>query len=157
MKDIGYPYLPAGRSFEYVPASDPFMMLAAEACRNSSTDLNHPTGSVVVLKGVVQGSAANQAAIRSPILVKAHKNLCVRKLLHVKTGTRYWLCPGCASPRSHSEPRAINDARRQGHDTEGADLYLWGHWWCCEPCWRAIIGAGIARVCLMEGSEETFR
>jgi hypothetical protein len=41
-------------------------------------------------------------------------------------------------------------------DMKDADLYLWGHWWCCESCWTAILGAGINKVYLEEGSEVNF-
>lgn len=36
------------------------------------------------------------------------------------------------------------------------DLYLWGHWWFCEPCWNAMIEAGIRDVYLLENSEVLF-
>ena len=45
---------------------------------------------------------------------------------------------------------------KNGHDTVGADLYLWGHWWACAPCWNAIIESGIENVYLLEGSERLF-
>jgi len=73
----------------------------------------------------------------------------------IPTGQQYELCEGC-HPKNHSEPRAIADAKKNGHDTKGADLYLWGHWWACETCWQTMIAAGIKNFYLMEGSEKLF-
>ena len=157
METINYPYLPEGRVIRYVPVSHPLMMEARRICEKQTGDTNHPTGSVVVLAGDIIGSGANTTPLKSPTLRAFHKNrLCVRRLFHVKTGERYWLCPGCASPQNHSERVAVRDAFTTRHDIAGADLYLWGHWWCCKPCWDAMIAAGIANVYLAEDSEKMF-
>jgi deoxycytidylate deaminase len=71
------------------------------------------------------------------------------------TGEGYDLCEGCNS-KFHSEPSAIRDALSKNKDTEGADLYLWGHWWCCKDCWDSMISAGIKNVYLLDGSEKLF-
>ena len=75
--------------------------------------------------------------------------------MNVPTGTGYELCEGC-SYKYHSEATAIHDAQERGEDTRDADVYLWGHWWCCKPCWKAMIEAGIKNVYLLEGSERLF-
>ena len=80
---------------------------------------------------------------------------CERVKQGIPTGQGYELCEGC-HPKNHSEPTAIANAEAHGEDTEAADLYLWGHWWFCEPCWNAIIAAGIREVYLLEGSEVFF-
>src|SRR3989344_8373090 len=157
MESIVYPYIPDGRVILYVDESNPFMKMAKEVSKEESTDLFQSTGSVLVKRGEVISKGANQSAIKNKKLLKFHQEkFCVRKWLRVKTGTHYWLCPGCASSSHHSEIRAIKDARKKGHDTSGADLYLWGHWWCCRPCWNAIIEGGINNVYLLLGSEELF-
>ena len=53
---------------------------------------------------------------------------------------------------------AIKDAITKGNQDKlpGADLYLYGHWWCCEPCWNAMINAGIKNVYLLKKSEVLF-
>jgi deoxycytidylate deaminase len=33
---------------------------------------------------------------------------------------------------------------------------MWGHWWCCKPCWDNMIAAGIKNVYVIEGSEILF-
>jgi deoxycytidylate deaminase len=57
----------------------------------------------------------------------------------------------------HAEPRAVRDARKNCSDINDADLYLWGHWWCCKPCWDAMIGAGIKNVYLLDESIALFK
>ena len=157
MSPISYPYLPEERSIKYVLEDNEFIDAAKEFAAAFSSDRQMPTGSVIVKDGEIIGRGANQIALTNPKYIELHrKYLCVRKLLHVPSGQKYWLCPGCASPSEHSERRAIRDAHQAGADTKGADLYLWGHWWCCEPCWNAMIAAGIRDVYLLEGSEILF-
>ena len=148
MKNIPYPYMPTGRTIEYVSPENPFMRAAKEIARGHSLDKAQATGSVVVRAGQIIGHGANGSDYHS-------KNVCERVKRGIPTGQQYELCEGC-HPKNHSEPRAIADARNAGHDTVGADLYLWGHWWCCEPCWNAISEAGIERIYLMEESEILF-
>jgi len=148
MADIAYPYLPVGRTFIYVGEDNPFMQEAREYARLYSLDDTIKTGSIVVKGGTIIGRGANGSDYHA-------KHGCERVKRGIQTGEGYELCEGC-HPRNHSEPRAIADAIKNGHDTVGADLYLWGHWWACEPCWNAIIEAGIENVYLLKGSEKLF-
>jgi deoxycytidylate deaminase len=154
-----YPYLPEGRQILYVPITDKFMALAKETAMKESTDFGQPTGSVVVKDGEILGKAANRAPLgHIKVLNELHKRgWCIRRFLKIKTGTKYWACPGCAKYSDHSEQRAIKDAVKNGKDPVDADLYLWGHWWCCKPCWDKIIGANIKNVYLLDTSEENFK
>lgn len=155
---IKYPYLPEGREIKYVEESNAFMSVAKKIRDEKSTDKNHPTGAVVVKDGAIIGAWANQSALKNRKFVDFHqKGWCLRKLLKVKTGTKYWLCPGCSSYRFHAESGAVRNAVDNGHDTTGADLYLYGHWWCCKPCWDSMITAGIKNVYLLKGSEIIFK
>ncbi|MBU6390443.1 hypothetical protein KGQ31_02750 [Patescibacteria group bacterium] len=157
MSGIAYPYMPEGRTVKYVAAHDRFMRAAEDACSELSTEHQHPTGAVLVKDASVISRAGNQSALKNPRLIALHKSgWCVRKLFKIPTGKKYWLCPGCASSKNHAESLAIRNARKKGIDTVGADLYLWGHWWCCRPCWDAMIKAGIRDVYLLEGSEWLF-
>lgn len=155
-----YPYLPEKGTIEYVPDSDPFMAEAKKIRDTLSTDQLNPTGAVVVKDGIIIGRAANQSALKSKKLRDFHRDvLCVRRVFKVQTGKKYWLCPGCASFRHHGEARAVKDAvkSRSGASIDGAVLYLYGHWWCCEPCWDEMLKAGIKRVFLVEGAGELFK
>lgn len=145
---IRYPYLPERRVIKYAPAADTFMRLARDAARKGSLDKVMPGGAVIVLQGAIIGVGANGSDFHE-------KNACQRIVRGCKTGEGYELCEGC-HPKNHSEPKALADAAARGNDPRGADLYLWGHWWCCRWCWEAMIAAGIRDVYLLEGSERLF-
>lgn len=145
---IQYPYLPDWKVISYVPADHSFMRAAEEYARIHSLDREHPTGAVLVKGGTIIGHGANGSSYHK-------KHGCERKRQGIPTGERYDLCEGC-HPKNHSEPKAIADALSHGEDTHGADLYLYGHWWCCKPCWNAMIDAGVRDVYLLEGSEKLF-
>ncbi len=145
---IVYPYIPEGRTISYVPANHKYMKALKEYARIMSLDRQHPTAAFIVRNGEILGRGANGS--------KYHElHGCERKRLNVPTGQGYELCEGC-HPKNHSEPRAISHAKESGHDTSGANLYMWGHWWICEPCWGLILEAKINDVYLMEGSEILF-
>lgn len=148
MQTIDYPYMPAGQIIDYVGMDNPFMQAAKEYAREFSLDKAMPNASVIVKDGKVIGRGANGSNYHD-----THE--CERVKQNIPTGQGYELCEGC-HPKNHSEPKAIADARTQGHDPKGADLYLWGHWWCCEPCWKAMIDAGLRNIYLLEGSEKLF-
>lgn len=147
-KNIKYPFLPEGREIKYVSANNSFIVEARAFAREYSLDSSMPNASVLVQGGVIFASAANGSDY--------HKNHeCERVKQGIPTGQGYELCEGC-HPKNHSEQSVIRRALESGHFTEGADLYLWGHWWCCEPCWNAMVDAGIRDVYLLEGSEILF-
>lgn len=145
---IQYPYIPEGTTIEYVPEDNPFMAEAKEYAGAFSLDKTMPNASFVVKDGEIIGRAANGSDYHD-------KHGCERVKQNIPTGQGYELCEGC-HPKNHGESKAIADAHKQHNDTAGADLYLWGHWWCCEPCWRSMEAAGIRQVYLLEGSERLF-
>ncbi len=147
-KNIDYPYIPKGRKIKYVPPDNEYIRAAKKYAKENSLDDNMPTGSVVVDSGEIIGYGANGSDY--------HKtNGCERVRQGIPTGQGYELCEGC-HPKNHSEPRAIADALSKKTDLRNADLYLWGHWWACEPCWKAIEEAGIKNVYLVEHSHKFF-
>ena len=149
MQDIKYPYLPEGRTIKYFAETHPCLVIAREMAQRHSLDKIMPGGAIIVKDGYVLGKGANGSNHHE-------KHGCERVRLNCKTGEGYELCEGC-HPNNHSERRAINDANHQrSHSTKGADLYLWGHWWCCQSCWDAIKEAGIANVFLVRDSEILF-
>lgn len=148
MANIQYPYLPKGRIFEYVPADNPYMAFVKEYAKITSLDKTMPGAAIVVRDDVVLGIGTNGSDYHE-------KYGCERVCLRCKTGEGYELCEGC-HPRNHSESQAIKATIANGNQNQGADLYLWGHWWCCKWCWDTMIEAGIKRVYLMEKSEILF-
>jgi len=146
--NIKYPYLPTGRAILYVSATNEYMIMAEDFAKKYRSNLAMPAAAVVVKNGTMIGigSIGNNPA---------HIKGCERVKLNMPTGQGWDLCEGC-NTKFHSEPSAIRDAQSKGNDTTDADLYLWGHWWCCEPCWNAMISAGIKNVYLLENSEVLF-
>lgn len=133
------------------------MKEALVIARDVSTDKMQPTSAVIVKDGEIIGRGGNQVPIKNKYFQKLHrKGLCVRKFLKVQSGTKYWMCPGCSPYHFHAEAQAILDAKNKGCDTEGSDLYHWGHWWCCKPCWDKMIAAGIKDVYILKNSEKLF-
>ncbi len=153
MKDIIYPYLPEGRVIFYVDQSNKFMTLAKEEARKSK-EKNQPTGAVAVINGAIVGAACNKPPIENKNLAESHKKWCIRRLFGIKTGEKYWACPGCAAPKMHAETRVSIQVIKK--NLKNFDLYLYGHWWCCKDCWDAMIKAGVKDVYLLEGSEIFF-
>lgn len=142
---LSYPYLPPGRTIEYVPEDNQFMARAREIWNSHDRYCKQPTTTVVVKDGIIIAEGKNGG--ENPPTV------CQRKVLGCKTGEGYKLCPGC-DPKNHAEPSALN--RLTQNEAHGADLYLYGHWWCCEPCWKVMINSDINKVYLVEGATEKF-
>ncbi|SRR6266511_3305490 len=143
-----YPYLPTGGKILYIEPTSPYMRAAKDTARKLSLDRTMPTGSVIVKDGHIVGRGANGSPYH-----EIHE--CERVRLGALTGQGYELCEGC-HPKNHSEPRAAADALKRMTSLEGAVIYLWGHWWCCESCWNTLLQNGISIVYLMEGSEKLF-
>jgi deoxycytidylate deaminase len=148
MANIRYPYIPEGRTIEYVSENNRFMAAAKCLAQFSSLDKTMPGAAVVVKNREIIGTGANGSDYHE-------KHECERVRLGCKTGKGYELCEGC-HPKNHSEAKAINNTLENGNQTQGADLYLWGHWWCCKWCWNRMIEVGIKRVFLIDNSEVLF-
>jgi deoxycytidylate deaminase len=145
---VPYPYMPTEGIIHYVSADNTFMQAARAVAAEQSLDKTMPTGSVIVRDNTILGKGANGSTYH-----ETHG--CERVRLHIPTGQGYELCEGC-SPKNHSEPKAIADARKNTKDLRGTVVYLWGHWWCCESCWNAMFEQGINTVYLLENSEILF-
>ena len=143
------PYLPEGKTILYVGVNHPFMEEARFMAEEFSLDAAHKTGAIIVKEGQILGGGANGSAL--------HKtNGCERKKQNIPTGEGYDICHGC-HPENHAEQKAIAFVLESSLLPKGADLYLWGHWWCCESCWNVMINAGIENVYLPEGAADLFK
>jgi deoxycytidylate deaminase len=124
------------------PADHPQMLEARATAAAESLDARMPCGAVVVRGAVVVGRGANGSLFH-----ETHG--CQRR--GWPSGKGYKLCNGCHT-RNHAEATAVDDAG----ECHGCDLYLWGHYWCCDDCTGKMREAGIARVFLVQGCEELF-
>lgn len=147
---ITYPYLPPNRQFKFVPLSDPHMMAAEVARRECAGDSLWPIGIVLVRNGEVLARAGNGFNRGS-----ASKHICPRVVLDCPSGIGYDLCT-LHDSTGHAEPMLMQVAIEQGIDPTGSDVYMFGHWWCCEPCWKAMIDAGVRDVYVLDDAHERF-
>jgi len=156
-KNIKYPYIPEGRTIEYVDESNKYMARVKEVARTSN-DQSFPNASVIVSGGEVIVEVSNKTPLSNNFLKNLHKKYCLRRIFGTPSGEKYWLCPGCASHVNHGEYRAVTELQNKHPDKINTDLhlYMWGHFWCCKPCWDKMIEAGIKRVFLLSGSEVLF-
>ena len=141
------PYLPPGRDVQYVEADNMYMVAARQFTEERSACSWWPTGAVLVKNGVVIRHGANSGHFEP---------LCPRLQNNCPTGEGYDLCQSICQQHAHAEVAAIEDARASGADTQGADLYLFGHWWLCKNCWDSIIAAGIRNVYLLKNAHKAF-
>lgn len=154
--EVIYPYLPEGCLIEDVSENNDFMKLAKEEAKKSN-DRQQPTGAVIVCEKKVISGMPNKNPLSSLWIINLHKKYCIRHLLHIPTGKKYWACPGCATNESHAEFRAVLDIQKKNiKDLNNPELYLWGHWWCCKLCWDKMLEIGIKKVYLVEDSEFLF-
>ncbi len=144
-----YPYMPADRHLKYAPHDDPFMLAAAEARGERSGDPTYPVGVAVVRDGEVLLTVGNGYNLGKQV------HVCPRIVLECPTGTGYDLCTLHDSP-GHAEAMAVKVAAEKGIDIVGADVYMYGHWWACEPCWNALIAAGIRDVYVTADAHDRF-
>lgn len=150
MPDINYPYMPEGRCLKYAPADSPFMVEAARAREECAGDPQYPVGCALVRDGVVLAVAGN-GFNKGPGLV----HICPRLVLECPSGTGYDLCTLHDAP-GHAEHMVLDAALKAGIDPKGADVYMYGHWWACEPCWKAMIEAGIRDVYVTDDAHVRF-
>lgn len=146
---IKYPYIAPGRVIKFVPISNKWMQEAKKMADSETRCSWWPTGAVVVKNGKIIGRGSNPGEITIP---------CPRWVKKCPTGTGYELCNNVCKRigYGHSEVTSIEDAEKNHQDTRGADFYLYGHWWCCEPCWNKMINAGIKNVYLLKNAHKIF-
>lgn len=149
MPHIDYPYLPHDRHLAYVPANHPFMLVAARAREELAGDPSYPVGIVLVKDGQVVARAGNGFNRGRQV------HVCPRLVLECPSGTGYDLCALHDAP-GHAERMVLQEATRLGIEPRGADVYLYGHWWACEPCWSAMIQAGVRDVYVVDDAHEWF-
>lgn len=149
-KHIEYPFMPPEGEIIYEPADNTYLQIAKDFAREFSLDKTMPNTSVIVKDGEILSIGANGSNYHD-------EYGCERVRQNIPTGQGYELCEGC-HPKNHGEQSAIMNAFSDGNGDrlEGAEVYLWGHWWCCESCWDAMRASGITTVHLLEESDVLF-
>jgi len=147
MNKVIYPYLPASKEIKFVP-KDNFFMQEAKIISQEKGCVKQPTAAVIVKEGRIIGRGTNAGK---------KVDSCPRAEKGSKTGEDYYFCKEVCFQEGHAEVMAIRNAKENGIDANGADLYLYGHWWCCKDCWDEMIKAGIKNVYLVEKASEKFK
>ncbi|MFA6306343.1 MAG: deaminase [Patescibacteria group bacterium] len=143
---IKYPYLPEGKVIQFVAEDNQFMIEAKKMAETTGCS-KQPTGAVIVKNGIIIGRGCNAGK---------KIEVCPRVLNGSKTGEDYHYCKEVCLQTGHSEVTSTNNAKANGQDSKDADLYLYGHWWCCKNCWDTIIKARIKNVYLVKNSYNKF-
>lgn len=143
------PYIAPDREIKYVPLKNRWMLEAKKMADEQTGCVWWPTGAVIVKNEKIIGYGSNPAELVVP---------CPRWVNKCPTGEGYNLCNDVCKRigYGHSEYAAIENAKENNNDAYGADLYLYGHWWCCKKCWDAMIAAGIKNVYLLKNAENIF-
>ena len=145
-----YPFEPK-KGYQFVTMDNSYMQAAMKAAKELSWDTgnepNSPVGAVFVLNGKIILRSSNGSDYHK-------KNGCERKKLGI-VGKDYELCPGCSS-KVHCEQKGHQEAKIKGISLKGSDMYMFGHFWCCEPCCKALEEAGVANYYLLKDSHLLF-
>jgi len=148
--DISYPYMPIDRTLKYVPHTHPFMQAALIARENRAGDSIYPVGIVMVKHGQVVATAGNGFDKGS-----GTPHICPRIVLDCKSGEGYELC-SLHDPDGHAESCLLKRAVAAGIDPAQSDVYMYGHWWACEPCWQKLIAAGVRDLYVTDDAHVRF-
>jgi deoxycytidylate deaminase len=151
--------------YKFAENDDKFMLAAKQAAKDYSLTSLFPIGIVAEKNGEIIARAANgngyhENNIDSP----GHRKGCIRRHVNdereksgldkFKSGEGFELCPGCHTD-SHAEANLIKETRKiNNYDKlKGANLYMYGHFWCCRDCWQKMKEAGIKDVYLPKLSD----
>ncbi len=135
------------KHYEYVDASHPFMQEAyKEACKSGCG--SRQIGAVIVNKKTIIARGHN-GRDRVP-------SSCPRVIQNLPSGIGYNLCQECVE-ENHAEADALRNARLMEVDTENGEMYIFGHWWGCEPCLEKVRNAGITKIYLVKEAAEMFK
>jgi len=150
---IKYPYVPKSKKFKFVKMDNIFMQKAFEAVEilmpsSPPDNVGTPVGVACVIDDEVVATAVNG-------FVYHLEHGCERRRLNIPASTDYHLCKGC-DYSFHAEPSVVRKLVKTGIDFAGADYYVWGHWWCCKPCWEVMLKHDVREVFLLEDSHKYF-
>jgi deoxycytidylate deaminase len=74
---------------------------------------------------------------------------CPRKGL--ETGVGYELCKSICGQQNHAE---VDACLKAGENARGADLFLIGHYYCCDGCKAVMNEHGIKSIRIFDGAAQ---
>ena len=145
-----FPYEPK-KGYKFVDLDNKFMQeamnTAKELAFDSGYETSTPVGAVFVKGGKIILRSANGSNYH-------FKNGCERKKLGI-IGKDYEICPGC-SYNVHCEAKAVKKAQIENINLRDSDMYMFGHFWCCEHCCKTMDKVGIKDIYLLDNCWNLF-
>lgn len=152
--------------YQFTDDDNEFIQAAKQAAIKYSLTSVFPIGIVAEKNGVIIAEAGNgngyhEANLETP----GHRKGCVRRFLNderekqglpkFKGGEGFEFCPGCHTD-SHAEANLIKKAteEKKYENLKDANIYMYGHFWCCKSCWQKMLAAGIKNVYLPESADK---
>ncbi|MHA1519009.1 MAG: deoxycytidylate deaminase [Promethearchaeota archaeon] len=123
------------------PNWDQYFCLVAFIVSRRSSCFREKVGAVIVKDKDIISSGYNGAP--TPQINCLEIGECYRDKHKIPSGTQLELCRASGS---HAESNSIALAAKNGHSTQGATLYLYGHTFICNMCRGIIANAHIIRV-----------
>lgn len=139
--------MPEGKTIKFVPLNNKWMQAARKECDTNGNCSWWPTGAVIVKGNKIISRGANKGVYNA---------ICPRVEQQCPSGTGYELCTRHCKQTGHAEKNAILAAERENYDLTGADMYLFGHWWCCQSCWESILRHDFGEIYLLENAHKIF-
>ncbi len=154
--DAEIEYFQKPEHYIFVPENNQYIQAAKTAAKYSLTSV-FPIGIVAVKNNEIIAQAGNGNGYHeSNENTPGHRKGCIRRFLNderekqglskFKGGEGFELCPGCHTD-SHAEANLIKNML-DPEKLKGADIYMYGHFWCCKPCWNKMLNVGIKNVYL---------
>jgi tRNA(Arg) A34 adenosine deaminase TadA len=161
---LGWPEhvtVPAGLEIKFVDMENPFMQKAflhmvAHAEKQKTLGIRPVTSVIKANDGALIYGVVGELEDEDDVTWHEKEGRCARYQAGSATANSdYDSCPGCRHDR-HSERAATRKALRDKADIVGAELYMYGQWWACEPCMTAVRDAGIATLYVLADSRPLF-
>lgn len=169
LPDLNIPFKDIDEEISYFQNPELYQLVDGDniyilAAKQSAIDLSltsiFPIGIVAEKNGGIIARAGNGNGYHENNLdTPKHRKGCIRRYMNdereaaglekFKGGEGFELCPGCHTD-SHAEANLIKECKKINRydDLNGANVYMYGHFWCCKDCWKKMIDAGIKNVYL---------
>lgn len=132
------------------PNWDEYFMAMAVIASSRSTCYRTRCGAVIVQDKSIVSTGYNGAPKHQRNCLEIGS--CPRNTHKIPSGTKLEFCRAVGS---HAETNAIALAAKNGHSTDGAIMYAFGHDFICDQCKAQIQNAGITKVLHMDRSGVT--
>lgn len=152
--------------YQYLSDENQFVLAAKKAAIEHSLTSIFPIGIIAekdekIIVEAGNGNGYHENNQDTP----GHRKGCIRRFLNdereknglnkFKGGEGFELCPGCHTD-SHAEANLIKRAKEIGvyENLKDANIYMYGHFWCCKSCWEKMLAAGVKNIYLPKSADK---